>query len=394
MRAQEQELIFEILSADLPFKVIVQTDDVLEESEIGDGHLAFSLRSRSLASTAMGLSGVFVLQSPSSSLLRLRDDIQRGLDSTGPALFSIFSGASAARAGSSAYIASAAALESRVFPVFVYDPTCGHDWASRFSIAGNPQPEQDWPLNDFSYQDGACQTVTGRVPFSLVDFVACDPRYARHFARVPLGDWNDALVPATDVVDLARRGKIDRVPSLLMVDEDDALHKVIADEMMIREARRCRSMWHSLQELGGIHNSHAERLLAREEAVWQDRLQRLAMPATDGAASAESTAAPTSSSAPDGALADAESEPERSPDEAYIETTRCSTCNECTLINNKMFVYNENQQAYIADIAAGTYAQLVEAAESCQVSVIHPGKPRNANEPGLEDLLKRAEAFA
>ena len=32
----------------------------------------------------------------------------------------------------------------------------------------------------------------------------------------------------------------------------------------MREARRCREMWHSLQELGGIHNSHAERLLARE----------------------------------------------------------------------------------------------------------------------------------
>jgi hypothetical protein len=89
-----------------------------------------------------------------------------------------------------------------------------------------------------------------------------------------------------------------------------------------------------------------------------------------------------------------DAEPERSPDEAYIETARCSTCNECTQINNKMFMYNENQQAYIADIAAGTFAELVEAAESCQVSVIHPGKPRNGNEPGLDELLKRAEAFA
>jgi len=36
---------------------------------------------------------------------------------------------------------------------------------------------------------------------------------------------------------------------------------------------------------------------------------------------------------------------------------------------------------------------LVEAAESCQVSIIHPGKPRNPNEPGIADLVKRAEAF-
>lgn len=58
-----------------------------------------------------------------------------------------------------------------------------------------------------------------------------------------------------------------------------------------------------------------------------------------------------------------------------------------------MFAYDANKQAYIADINAGTYAQLVEAVESCQVAVIHPGKPRNPNEPGLEALLKRAEPF-
>ena len=58
-----------------------------------------------------------------------------------------------------------------------------------------------------------------------------------------------------------------------------------------------------------------------------------------------------------------------------------------------MFAYNENRQAYIADASAATYALLVEAAESCQVSVIHPGKPRNPNEPGLDELLARAEPF-
>ena len=59
-----------------------------------------------------------------------------------------------------------------------------------------------------------------------------------------------------------------------------------------------------------------------------------------------------------------------------------------------MFAYDDNKQAYIKDVNAGTYAQLVEAAESCQVAVIHPGKPRNASEPGLDELIKRAEAFA
>ncbi|MEJ2523777.1 MAG: hypothetical protein P8080_13060 [Gammaproteobacteria bacterium] len=37
--------------------------------------------------------------------------------------------------------------------------------------------------------------------------------------------------------------------------------------------------------------------------------------------------------------------------------------------------------------------QLAEAAESCQLSIIHPGKPWNPDEPGLEELVERAQPF-
>ena len=73
---------------------------------------------------------------------------------------------------------------------------------------------------------------------------------------------------------------------------------------------------------------------------------------------------------------------EKPSDDPYIETSRCTTCNECTQINDKMFGYDANKQASIVNPDAGTYRQLVEAAESCQVSIIHPGKPRNPDEPG------------
>ena len=77
----------------------------------------------------------------------------------------------------------------------------------------------------------------------------------------------------------------------------------------------------------------------------------------------------------------------------WIETPRCTTCNECVQTNSALFAYDDNMQAYIADPDAGTYRQIVEAAESCQVSIIHPGIPRNPDEPDLEDLLERAAAF-
>ena len=80
-------------------------------------------------------------------------------------------------------------------------------------------------------------------------------------------------------------------------------------------------------------------------------------------------------------------------DEAYIETIRCTSCNECTNKNPRMFAYNADKQAYIKDINAGTYRELVESAEKCPVRIIHPGKPVSPDEPGLEELLKRAEPF-
>jgi ferredoxin len=387
LEAHEREQLFDILSADLPFKILVQSDDVLEPSSVGDGHLAFALHSRGLASTAVGLTGVFVLQAPSSSLLGVREPIQRGFDFLGPALFSVFSGASPAAAHSSAYLVAAAALESRAFPVFVYDPATGQDWAHRFSLDGNPQADRDWPTHPLSFEDSNSQSVTEDVPFTLIDFVAGDPRYSAHFAAVPPTELTDALVPVDDVIRVEGRAKVERVPSLLLVDPGDVLHRVVVDEKLVREARRCMSMWHSLQELGGIHNSYAERALA--EAPEQVIVQEMPVAAVEAVTVLEATAPVI-----DEVLTTAESEPQRSPDEAYIETARCSTCNECTLINNTMFAYNDNQQAYIADLKAGTYAQLVEAAESCQVSVIHPGKPWDPQEPGLDELLKRAELFA
>ena len=77
----------------------------------------------------------------------------------------------------------------------------------------------------------------------------------------------------------------------------------------------------------------------------------------------------------------------------YIDSDRCTSCNECTNLNKKLFAYNANKQAYIKDATAGTFAQLVMAAEKCPVSAIHPGTPLNPKEKDLEKWLKRAQAF-
>jgi pyruvate-ferredoxin/flavodoxin oxidoreductase len=79
--------------------------------------------------------------------------------------------------------------------------------------------------------------------------------------------------------------------------------------------------------------------------------------------------------------------------EPYIDTDRCTTCNECTNLNGRMFAYNENKQAYIKDARAGTFAQLVQAAERCPAGLIHPGTPLNPNEKDLPKWIERAKPF-
>jgi ferredoxin len=361
MGSADAELILGAFSAGMRAKVLVQTDDLLEPSPITGG-VALALRARQLVNAAIGLGGFYVLQSPSSNLLKIKDQIVRGFFCSEPALFSIYSGAT--DNGLPPYLNAAAALESRAFPAFTYDPPAGPDWAGRFDLSANPQPDRDWPVHDFDYEDEDHQKVTDRLAFTLVDFMACDPRCSRHFAKVPREKCDDKLAPVSGFLapgqnELSNSGLSGKAPRLLMTGPDAMLHKVVVDDKLVREARRGAEAWRRLQKLSGRRSPPAA---PRREEARQTPVE-------------------------------APAEAERPADDPHIETARCSSCNECVRINGDMFAYDSNQQAFIKNPDAGTYRQLVEAAENCQLSIIHPGQPRNQQEPGLAELLKRAEPF-
>ena len=358
----ESGAVIELLSSGLPVKVLVETKELLAPE-----HFGVRLRSTQLASTVVGLIDVFAFQATSSSLYQLRERLLAGLRYPGPALVSVFSGPATSPGNLPPYLLSAAALEGRAFPAFTYDPGAGPDLASRFSVDENPQPELDWPLAPLEYAGPSLQRVVEQVPFTLVDFAACDERYARHFARIPREQWSDETVSVDEWLALDADKAEAVVPHVLVVDENDQLQRLIVDARLMHAARRCRELWHGLQELGLAH-------LRGEPAV----VSEAPTEAVD-----ESVAEP-----PEVAVA-----AEPAADDPWIETPRCSTCNECTAMNPRMFAYDDNKQAYIKDPDAGTFRELVEAAESCQVAIIHPGKPRNPQEPGLEELIERAAAF-
>jgi hypothetical protein len=396
-QGNEKAKLIDVLSSGLPIKVLVETNNILADTSPESDQLSFGPSSQQLATMAVGLNDAFVLQSTSSNLFQARDRVYRGLTYHGPALFSIFSGIGDDATDLPCYLTTACAMQSRAFPTFTYDPVQGTNLAARFDIEDNPQIDLDWPAQHFAYEDEELQKFSENVAVTLADFAACDKRYVGHFARIPKSNWNEGMLSVAEYVGLAEDQTQNKLPYVFTV-ENDTLHKCIVDDKLIRATRRCRDTWHSLQELGGINNSHALKLLEQERQQWQQEKEQ-ALNEMKSQAVALTTVesdrqpVPEQETVAEAAIGQSEPEEEDSGDQAYIETPRCTTCDECTDLNSRMFAYDDNKQAYIADLSAGTYQQLVEAAEVCQVAIIHPGKPTDVDEPGVSDLVKRAEAF-
>jgi ferredoxin len=77
----------------------------------------------------------------------------------------------------------------------------------------------------------------------------------------------------------------------------------------------------------------------------------------------------------------------------YIDTVLCTSCKECTDINSRMFAYDDNKQAFIADADAGSFAELVKAAKLCPAKCIHPGQPRSDDATATPKWIAEAAKF-
>ena len=388
---------YEALACGLPIKVMIQVDDILGPTSLEPPINSFGAGTTRLASMAMGINNAFVVQGSSAHMARMQDDMVRAMHYGGPAMFSIYSGATKSVPGVPAYILAAAATEARLFPNFSYDPSVGADLASRFDLSANPQMEKDWPDHALRYEDPTGVRKEETVRFTFGDFALADTRYHRFCEAVERKNWSGDMVPFEEWLETSGASDDIKRAYLQGVDRQDALMRIVVDDKIVVAARRCKDAWNRLQELAGINNSHVLAQMAEERRKREALLAELsseaagpvvAEPVEPVAEPPQQPAEPQADSQDnDGATA------EVLEDMPWIETPRCTTCNECRQINDQLFGYNENMQAFIADPDAGTYRQLVEAAEGCQVSIIHPGQPRNPSEPDLDDLMERAKPF-
>lgn len=419
-----------MLSSHRPIKVMVIKRDAGFEYRVdsaAETGLRFSFQ-QELGALAVSHRNTFVLQSSGIHPRALFEGLSRGLVRNGPALFYVLSPND--RPELPSYVWAGACLESRAFPEFSYDRQQGEQWGSRFNVESNPHAELEWPVYEMTYEvpDGPSSVP---VPFTFADFAALDPHFSGQFLPVPCPFWSDDLVLFSEYLRMPPGEAYSKIPFIWMVDSHGILHKVATTHFLVLFAQERLDFWHFIQDLGGINSYHAERAIERvrkefaeekeresaataevhareiervRETTAREALERLSavlldldlIEAPPAERAIKRTEAALTKETPEPIPAESAVEAEEEvlvTTEAWIETFRCTSCNECTNLNPNCFKYDANKQAYLADVHAASFAQLVMAAEKCPAKCIHPGAPLNPSEPGLEELTKRAAPF-
>ncbi len=292
------------------------------------------------------------------------------------------------------------------------------DWAlteGRFAPHFKRIPRESWSDDQVSFADFLRLPASereGKTPFVLA--LGGDRRLARvtvsaeivRLAEERLDFWSQLKqLAGLEVAPSAR----DAILAQAQVDFDERLSALKAQhEAEIAEIKR--------RLPAAVARRIAERIVgaAKGDPALMKAIEGLPTPSASLSGNGQRAAAPSSGpgpapapvapSIPAPAAAPAAPVPAAAPTataeadealvtEAYIESERCTSCNECINLNKKMFGYDEKKRAKVKDAKAGTFQQLVLAAEKCPVSIIHPGTPVNPKEKDVEKWVKRSERF-
>jgi len=363
----------------------------------------------------------FVVQSTLADPLHLFAGLERMASAASPAVAVV--AAPDWSAPVSPWLQLVAAREGRATPCFAYDADAGATWSERFDLAGNPEPEAIWPRREES--------------FTFAHAAALDPSMRAHFRIAAPDIADDALLELDAWLEADEREAGRRLPFIRVVDAAGEVARAVVDRDLTLACRDRRRAWRILQELAGTDNAYAHRAAegARQQALLEAERERrelaerhaaeveevrsqAAAAAVErivavlmGSATAQelgdtaalfaaATPAPAAA-APAPAEAPPEPEQETEEEEAdagfredpFIVSALCTTCEECINVNSRMFHYNGNKQATIADPTAGTFEELVRAAEKCPARCIHPGAPRPDDTSVTDDLIARAARY-
>ncbi|OOZ38255.1 hypothetical protein BOW53_16120 [Solemya pervernicosa gill symbiont] len=340
----------------------------------------------------------YVLQGSISNVTHLIDGYIEGLNSRRPALFNIYAVCQPEHgvADDASEMQSKMAVESRAYPLYKFDPDLGTTIAECSSLEGNPQMDNDWPIYTLKYLNEKGKEESMTLPFTFADFAVTEGRFRKQFRKAPANTWNDDMIALHEFIDMDEDDRDGRFPYIWVADAKQRLNRVLVSQELVRSTIERRNFWRLMKSMVGVDQVVDAQKIAEEARV--DMAQRLTSSLLSLAASGDAaslsgalTGAPSNGNGGNGAAAHAADLGDYEP--VWVETPECTACDECIEINPKIFTYNDAKQAVIVDPKAGSFQDIVKAAEKCTAECIHPGTPFNAGEAGIDKLVKRAEKF-
>jgi ferredoxin len=361
LTGEEQAQLLELLGTDLPIKVLCTSDRLVSTTMPSTllGHSALpGGRAALLAAAARANAGVFVVQAAASELARCGPSLVQALAAPGPALIAVYTGAHDEVLP--AYVAAAAACAARIFPTLVRAP------GAPPSLALNPEPLAAWPCVTFAGEDPALQRVQVTEPFCAAHVLACWPALADEVEVQYQPAWQDDQ----RLVGEWTQNPDASVAYVHLVDARDRWVRGFVSGHLLAYTQHVAEAWRALQ--------HAAELPAELHAPVEE--------AVSGVVAKPKPTPPVADAPPTATVADG-------PGQAYVETARCSSCDECVKRAPGLFAYNADKRAVLREPRTGSYREMVEAAEHCKMAIIHPGGPWDENEPELPELRERAALF-
>ena len=390
---------------------------------------------RDLGYLAMSHKDAFVLRSCLSDPMQLNQGFQKMAVKQTPCV-AIIAASSPSEAPYS-WETLHAFLAGRASNLYQYDPSVGSHWAERFEFMAASSGKSIWPSFEARYLDSNGVENSLEVSFTFADATCLLQKLRDHFMVIQPSEWSESQVYLPDYLTNPDILYSKFVPYIWVIDQNRMIHRAVISRDLTLRCEDRMGLWSTLAELGGIENSHAilvgEQIRKEAEANFhaevealksryqqeietvrtdtaRDALGQLARvliemePGQDfnlkssapehtaGAAPIETPEAPVEV---ESAAANpvAESEVLNVVEEAYVETELCTSCNECVTMNPLLFKYNANKQVELGSLEAGTFLQLVSAAEKCPSRCIHPGSPRAGDSTVTDELVAKAVKF-
>jgi len=347
---------------------------------------------KELGLIGMAHRNAYVMQGSIANVTHLLEGYIEGLNSRRPALFNVYTACMPEHGigDESAETQSKLAVESRAYPLFRFNPDTGTTFRECCSLDGNPAMDDDWPTYSLNYQDESGSRAQLELPMTFADFAVTEGRFLKHFRKAPPETWNDNMAPLHEFLEMDADEREGRYPYIWGVDSKNRLMRVMVSAELVRSCLDRRDYWRQLKSLAGLDQTVDQDAIAtqaRAEVAQQLSASLLSLLAPGAAPLASAAAGGAAAAGAVTTAAPADYEP------VWIDTPECQSCDECTKINSRIFVYNSEKKATVADPRGGPYRDIVRAAEKCTASCIHPGTPFNPAEKDLEKLVKRAEKY-